>query len=147
MGLTLFCVEHSWFSLPRSAAVLCVMQYCSLQTVKLISFVTRAGIKPCSPEMCCPCINLICASFQATLYIVTALLFLLQNLPSLFVYIFKSKGKIIFVFALSREKSFVSSVWHAVSLLLSSSRHGQAMSPYFSYLLPAVLVLTSSPLI
>ena len=71
IGLTLFYMKHSWFSLPRSSAVWCVMHYCLLQIVKLISFVTGAGIKPCSPEMGCPCINLICASFQATLYIFT----------------------------------------------------------------------------
>lgn len=139
-------MEHSWFSLPRSAAVLCVMQYCSLQTVKLTPFVTRTGIKSCSPEMWCPCINLICASFQVTLYIGITLLFLMQNLPSLYFLKVREKSFLCLPY-LYRKKSFVGSVWHGISLLLNSSRHRQAMSPYLSYLLPAVLTLTSLPLI
>lgn len=139
-------MDHSWFSLPRSAAVWYVMHYCSLQTAKLILFVTRAGIKPCSPEMWCPYINLICASFQVILYIITALLFLLQNSSYLFV-CFISKEKIIFVFALSIGRISIASVWHEVSLRLNSSRHKQATSSYSPYLLPAAPSLVPSPLI
>lgn len=54
---------------------------------------------------------------------------------------FRSKGKIIFMFAISIEICFIVSIWHDVSFLLSSSRYRQGMPSCFPYLLPAALVV------
>lgn len=61
--------------MPGSRAGLCVMHNCALQTIKLIPFVTSAGIGLVLLRMPGPRINLVCASFQSEeipLYIITA---------------------------------------------------------------------------
>lgn len=104
-------MKLSWFSLPRSSAVWCVMHYCLLQIIKLISFVIGAGIQPCSPEMGCPCINLICASFQATWYIVkrVSLFAMKSTLFFCLLVLLGNKDKSIFVFAVCIERHLVAS--------------------------------------